>query len=72
MHYVGLDVHRKSISYCVKRADGTVLREGAVVARREDLNTWAAALPQPWTGALEATIFSDWISLLSKTVLAVR
>ena len=61
MHYVGLDVHRKSISYCVKLGDGTVVREGAVAARREELDRWAATLPRPWTGALEATIFSDWI-----------
>ena len=24
-HYIGFDVHKKSISYCVKAADGTIL-----------------------------------------------
>jgi len=48
MHYVGLDVHKKSIAYCVKQADGVIVREGAVEARREDLGAWAAKLPQPW------------------------
>jgi len=61
MHYVGLDVHKKSIAYCVKQADGVIVREGAVEARREDLCAWAAKLPQPWTGAMEATLFSDWV-----------
>jgi hypothetical protein len=61
MHYVGLDVHKKSIAYCVKQADGVIVREGTVAARREDLGSWAAALPQPWTGAMEATLFSDWV-----------
>ena len=30
-------------------------------ARRAALTEWAAGLPQPWHGALEATIFSSWI-----------
>lgn len=61
MHYVGLDVHKKSIAFCIKHADGTILREGSVVASRPELDRWSATLPQPWTGALEATLFSDWI-----------
>ena len=24
-HYIGFDVHKKSISYCVKTADGTIV-----------------------------------------------
>jgi transposase len=61
MHYIGLDVHKKSIAYCIKQADGTILREGSIAASRPDLDRWAATLPQPWTGAMEATLFSDWI-----------
>ena len=61
MYYVGLDVHKKSIAYCVKQGDGVILREGNVAARREDLSRWAAELPQPWRGAMEATLFSDWV-----------
>lgn len=61
MYYVGLDVHKKSITYCVKHADGTIAREGQVAARRAELTAWAAGLPQPWRGALEATLFSDWV-----------
>lgn len=61
MYYVGLDVHKKSIAYCLKQADGAIVREGSVAARRDALSAWAAALPRPWTGAMEATLFSDWI-----------
>jgi transposase len=61
MYYVGLDIHKKSIAYCVKQPDGVIVREGSVAARREDLRNWAVALPQPWTGAMEATLFSDWV-----------
>jgi hypothetical protein len=28
MYYIGLDVHKKTISYCVKDASGQVHREG--------------------------------------------
>lgn len=61
MYYVGLDVHRKSIAFCIKRADGVIEREGTLAARRADLSAWARSLPQPWSGAMEATLFSDWV-----------
>ena len=61
MYYVGLDVHRKSIAFCIKRADGAIEREGNLAARGPDLSDWARGLPQPWSGAMEATLFSDWV-----------
>ena len=30
MYFIGLDVHKKTISYCVKDASGQVLREGKI------------------------------------------
>ncbi len=30
MYYIGLDVHKKTISYCVKDASGQVLQEGKI------------------------------------------
>lgn len=61
MAYVGLDVHKKVIVYCVKDGQGQVLDEGSVAALRAALDEWAAALPAPWTGAMEATLFTGWI-----------
>jgi hypothetical protein len=61
MYYIGLDVHKKTISYCTKRADGEVHREGKLDATRLGLDAWLPGLPQPWTGALEATLFTGWI-----------
>ena len=26
MHYVGLDIHKRTISYCVRQSDGTILQ----------------------------------------------
>jgi transposase len=60
-YYVGLDVHRKSISFCVKRADGTVVREGKIAAAREAIAEWAKTFRAPWCCGLEATICSHWI-----------
>jgi len=61
LYYVGLDVHKKSVSYCVKTAAGERVDRGTVAATRAALTAWADALPGPWAGALEATLFSAWI-----------
>jgi transposase len=60
-HYIGFDVHKKTINYCVKTADGQIVEEGKLPALRAKLREWAAARPCPWQGALEATLFSAWI-----------
>jgi transposase len=61
MYYIGLDVHKKTISYCVKDGSGRVHAEGTIAATRCDLDHWLKTLPQPWTAAMEATIFTGWI-----------
>ncbi len=33
INYLGLDVHKKTISYCLRQADGTILREGRLKRR---------------------------------------
>ena len=60
-HYIGLDVHKKTIQYCIKQADGKLVREGRIGATLAELTEWAASLRHPWKGALEATMFSGWI-----------
>jgi transposase len=60
-HYIGFDVHKKSISYCVKTADGTIVEEGKLRATRQVLREWAVKRKEPWHGAMEATLFSSWI-----------
>jgi len=61
MYYIGLDVHKKTISYCVKDASGQVHREGTVRATRNELDGWVRTLPEPRIIAMEATIFTGWI-----------
>ena len=52
MYYIGLDVHKKTISYCVKDAGGHVQAEGTI---RRRASIWTAGWqyfrshgPQPW------------------------
>src|ERR1035438_5740810 len=61
MYYIGLDVHKKTISYCVKDASGQIHREGTIGATRNELDAWIRTLPEPRIMAMEATIFTGWI-----------
>ena len=61
MYFIGLDVHKKTISYCVKDAAGCVLQEGKIGSTRRELDVWVRTLPQPRMIAMEATIFTGWI-----------
>jgi hypothetical protein len=61
MYYIGLGVHEKTMSYCVKEGSGRIHAEGKIPGTRFDLDLWMKTLPQPWTAAMEATIFTGWI-----------
>jgi transposase len=61
MYYIGLDVHKKTISYCVKDAAGCMHQEGRIGSTRRELDARIGTLPQPRTIAMEATIFTGWI-----------
>jgi len=61
MYYIGLDVHKRTISYCVKDAAGHVHQEGKIGSTRCELDAWIKTLPQPRMMAMEATIFTGWI-----------
>ena len=61
MYYIGLDVHKRKISYCVKDSSGKIYAEGSLAATRIDLDRWMKTLPRPWSAAMEATMFTGWI-----------
>lgn len=54
-------MHKRIISYCVKDSTGATHAEGSIPATRLDLDRWIKTLPQPWTGAITTTMFTDWI-----------
>jgi transposase len=60
-YFVGFDVHKQTIAYCIKTMDGEVVKEGTIAATRGGLDEWARAVPGEWHGAMEATMFSHWI-----------
>jgi len=60
-YYIGLDIHKRIIAFCVKLADGTIIEEGTIPATRKALRIWAEGLDRPWLGAMEATLFTGWI-----------
>jgi len=55
--YVGLDIHKKTVSYCVRKADGQIAREGAPDACRKDLVRWIQDGKEPWTARAAAPSF---------------
>ena len=61
MHYIGLDIHKKSISCCIRQADGTIIEESTLAANRQALDFWISRLPQPWIVGMEATMFTAWV-----------
>jgi transposase len=61
LYYIGLDIHKKTITYCVKRVDGTIVQQGTVDAERKALFQWLKGLSYPWVGAMEATLFTGWV-----------
>jgi transposase len=61
VYYIGLDIHKKTISFCIRQADGTILREGSLAATRQALDDWLRGLQQPWVAGMEATMFTSWV-----------
>lgn len=64
MHYVGLDVHKKTISYCLRQSDGTIVREGTI-----------AQLGKHWRACWKAFLNRGWLdwkprcSVLGSTII---
>lgn len=61
MYYIGLDIHKKIIAYCIKEASGKIVEEGTIEASRVSLKKWLDDIDGPWDGAMEATMFTGWI-----------
>ena len=54
LYFVGLDVHKQMIAYCVKTAAGEIVSEGKIAATRACLDEWINTLPGAWVGGMEA------------------
>ncbi len=64
MYYIGLDIHKKTISYCIKQGGGEVHAQGVVNATRAAPGrAWIEGIAATcWSAAaMEATLFTGWI-----------
>jgi transposase len=61
VYYIGLDIHKRIIFYCIKTNTGRLSSQGKIEASRSSLLEWVKGLPGPWIGAMEATIFTGWV-----------
>ena len=55
MYYIGLDVHKKTISYCVKDVSGGIQQQGTIPATRTNLDE----LDEDSSSALDGGYGSD-------------
>ena len=64
MYYIGLDVHKRKISYCVKDSSGQLHAEGSLPATRFDLDRWMLpvkfVLCPVFLKGLPSIAFGDW------------
>ena len=63
-YYIGLDVHKKTIYYCIKDLSGKYEKSNEVPANRQALAEWVKGLKRmkiKWIGGMEATLFTGWI-----------
>jgi hypothetical protein len=60
-YYIGLDIHKRIIAYCIKAIDGSLIGQEKIGADRQSLGVWVQGLPGPWIGAMEATMFTGWV-----------
>ena len=60
-HYIGLDIHKRTIAFCEKRADGQTVGAGAFSATGESIQQWAEARSTPWVGGMEARLFTGFV-----------
>ena len=63
-YYIGLDIHKRIIAYCIKAIDGCLIDQGKIGADRQSLEEWVKDLPGPWIGAMEAIPISIGIHRL--------
>ncbi len=61
VYYIGLDIHKRIVAYCVKTCDGRVVEQGSLDARPSVMAQWADSIRHPWIGAMEATMFTGWV-----------
>ena len=60
-HFIGLDIHKRTIAFCEKTAAGRIVAQGTLGARQAELVAFAQSRSGPWVGGIEATLFTGWV-----------
>lgn len=60
-HYIGLDIHKKTVSFCEQLADGQLVESGSFETGRGAIEEWAMKRSMPWVGGMEATLFTGYM-----------
>lgn len=60
-HFIGLDIHKRSITFCEKRSDGKDIASGTFGTQRDQIQQWATQRKTPWIGGMEATLFTGYV-----------
>ena len=60
-HYIGLDIHKRTVAFCAKRSNGETIAAGMFRANRECIAKWAEERTAPWIGGMEATLFTGFV-----------
>ena len=61
-HYVGFDIHKKTIALCVMDEQGHIKEQRSIRATPTRLKYWLKhEAPRRWKGGMEATLFTDWV-----------
>lgn len=61
LYYIGMDIHKKNVNYCVKIVDGTIIKAGSIARTRKALVDFASRIKHPWKGVMEATLFTGFV-----------
>lgn len=61
LYYMGMDIHKKTIAFCVKDAAGEIVKEGTIRKQRKEIKRLINELDFPWIGAMEATMFTGFV-----------
>src|SRR5437868_6452823 len=68
-HYIGVDVHKNSSSYCVKTGDGSAVEEGRLRATHLALREWSA---RRWRRLHGKEYFSELLDTIEEVPESVK
>jgi len=60
-HFIGLDIHKNSVTFCELNQLGRTVDHGTLTARKQDLMAFALSRRCGFVAGLEATMFTGWV-----------